>query len=855
MSTVPHKLRKSILNRLARLVERSRILELNRSDAAFLERGGEIFYVLDTNAVQAFLKPSYRPRWIRLFHDTDWDPRASEAEVDYEKLCDEVGAAASLLATEFILGSEPGGDRKHILMTVEHLAELEIQIGHFLEDLDELEKVNPRLDMERTIKRILEIAELRSLDLPEAMKRIEADTLFIPPVGILDPAISAGDKEALRKSYIISAVCRALATDRLLEPFDQIERLARGDLAGRIRPLEGQFVTTAEEEEQIAEQARFWLGQLQKEMAMRGDRKGPRKPAALPADAKALAYVSWVSREALAPGQRIVFVTGDRLILDAYRRWFVESEEVGSFVARPLAQFAPQYNLSDVGVAGPGLRAPFERTREAVESATFPVILELLRHYREKIDGASYHQSARVRDKFCLDVADGEVPDALVDALIANPLSHQPRQLELRIEGLELVAEQLRGVERIVLGMLPALVEERAQNAIERSSDLAEALSSAGRDGADAVAAKWLNERFDLAMQEAYAFALPLAAERIRTWEPPSEQVQRAPATLRLLLPLKGRPLPVEQWLAQTVEDRQSALEELVERSPALVFALASWLTFRSKAWSDAVRFADLAGRATQRTSREQRDAFVDSEGATIDPDAIRRECLYLKALALRMRMASEAPSSVFDTDVWRRDLERAKEALVESGDLHNDAEPRGTRYLRARSELAAVRLTYCGWGALGRLADLELYRTDPPYLGDVFALAVADLHAIVVTLPKVRERVMSLAAGREIRMEVLKWVSLQTAANQECAKLLGELLLKPALSDGFDAFADTGMHKIILAYKLSAERRAGPGPDRAAELQRDIADIAFEGEQLALDRAMLNVIKARWSGIRAPRT
>jgi GTP cyclohydrolase I len=50
--------------------------------------------------------------------------------------------------------------------------------------------------------------------------------------------------------------------------------------------------------------------------------------------------------------------------------------------------------------------AYFDRVREALETSTLPLAFTFLDHYREEVGRASYHASAKARDKFCIEVLD-----------------------------------------------------------------------------------------------------------------------------------------------------------------------------------------------------------------------------------------------------------------------------------------------------------------------------------------------------------------------------------------------------------------------------------------------------------------
>jgi len=89
--------------------------------------------------------------------------------------------------------------------------------------------------------------------------------------------------------------------------------------------------------------------------------------------------------------------------------------------------------------------AYFDRVREALETSTLPLVFTFLDHYREEVGRASYHASAKARDKFCIEVLDREVEDELIDALVPGKLTYHRATLLKKVEQLDALAEELRG--------------------------------------------------------------------------------------------------------------------------------------------------------------------------------------------------------------------------------------------------------------------------------------------------------------------------------------------------------------------------------------------------------------------------
>ena len=191
-------LRLAIVARIARLIECTRMLDLNRSDGDLKDRSGEVFYVLDTNVLQAFLQPAKQFELMRLFHHGLWSPDPREEAADYDLLNKAIGAQAALLATEFILSSQMRAAGDRVFMSLPHLNELEGQIRRFRSDLRKVEREDPSYDIMQTPKRIREVLELPGLELEEALLRIKRDPLFISPALDSIDKLSTARRERLR---------------------------------------------------------------------------------------------------------------------------------------------------------------------------------------------------------------------------------------------------------------------------------------------------------------------------------------------------------------------------------------------------------------------------------------------------------------------------------------------------------------------------------------------------------------------------------------------------------------------------------------------------------------------------------
>jgi hypothetical protein len=886
-------LKGQIAKKLARIFECTRLMDLNRGDSSFrvadgasssAAAEGEIFYVVDTNFVQAFLQPMAWRSSSRLFHDIRlWPPTEHEEKLGYDELVAATAAQATMLATEFFFEFASKTSPRRIYMSDPHRKEL-------VEQLERLSVRYPEVVTDAAFANYAKSQNEKITSIAGCAERSRAEATEIMVAEKV--AFSAEDLEKLndadfarvRNNFIVSTICRIIAQDDLLEPAEQIARLTT-ELWPRFYPIEWEFeASTEQDNREIQALNKTWLALLEAEF---DKRRAPPKSAgldgislgrerkrdrhSLKADATTLAHLMWAARWKAGPRQRVVFVTGDRVILNAYREWYADHGENLSFMIRPLAFFAPQYNLRDGRAALSREMRVFDHTRQSLETWTAPLTNALRSHYFEgRPDRFARFSGARARDRFCVEAEDDAVSEDLIESLI--PLSDNLQTLERESENVDAMADAMRWLERLSIGAMPTLVNRRVDQATKNAQDF---LNKVGAEGGNEVVLRWVQERLDRAMSTGFEFTLPATVKQIEALEAASraketpEEMQRVRPTLRIRLPYgDDEPLLPADWLARYAAERSAAeiaakkrisgeakpadvnapLRKLAEQ-PANLFALASWLAFRHNLYNDAVRAADFASRAC--------DSYI-AEGIPVERD-LQLECLYLKALALRVRMANEPPTENHDADVWIRDLDGAESALQLCIDGHEKANQR-VRKIRALAERVSVRLSYCAWAAVGKLSALGAYRENRLQLQDVFRGAVEDLQACRSMLPSVREYVARLDDNdpdRNVQKSTLEWVELQVRVDPECARVIYELLTT-RLYEHKDEYLMAGMpgvhkalvdmewpidapketNKLMQAYALSYRAR------RDKKAAAGLADISEDDVSLALDKAMLGAIK-----------
>src|ERR1700733_11112197 len=509
------RMRAEVATKVARLLEATRLLDLNRSDGSF--RGtspirtknphlsdSEIIYVIDTNVVQAFIEPKRWRESSRLFHDLLWSPTPNERQHDYTNLSHVVTAQATLLATEFVFSDELGAANKQLYMSIAHYKELESQIDRMQSKLRTMAKQLSHAQTLAMAEELDRLAELRSAPRREVERSIRDDRYFLVYGKQNVQDLNEKAFERVRDAYIVTSICRVLSTDELMEPVEQLARLMTEKLWSHLHPLDWKFKPASKDEEaRLESEQSFWLERLNIEQNLRLDRlrakgepvddkKDQDRRDSFLADADTLGYITWAIKDRLKANQRVVFITADGVTINMYRRWYALFGERSSFIVRPLALYGPQYNLRSSGASLARRVEVFERTRHALEASTFTVTSTLTSHYEEtKENPGSRTASSRARDKFCVEVETDKKFETL-DELI--PTSHHGPSLKVKADELDSVADSLRWIERIVIGASPGLVAPRAEQAIKRMRVVRQLLRQPP-DGRNDVLSDFIDDR------------------------------------------------------------------------------------------------------------------------------------------------------------------------------------------------------------------------------------------------------------------------------------------------------------------------------------------------------------------------
>jgi hypothetical protein len=679
------------------LLDLSRDVERNKDDAAFRAEGGSIAYVFDATLHEVFINPHDSRGQLTSLHAEPWRD-ADQASPNWDSYV----AQTALSTSEYLIaGDLPGQERDRIYMTEWHRWEfkrrvdvLRIQQVMRLRGASEREVLQRFAGVRETLKRFDEdragvAAHLKDRQLAQDIASFE----------VFDK-----DHDELRP-YLSTRLCLdVLANDRVVEPSEQLRRLVTPPLRNSFATLHHTFQPNADQLRAILADSREWQRRLLTECRLNdvkvirasnredgaSDGTRRRSEAALWDDARSLALVRWAADDVAKKSMtsRLVFVTADQILFDAYRRWFAELSPTDPAYAEPffmrrISQYAPVFNLVDSGrVVGQRYVELFQELLQILEVMLLP--LNLSRSASKAGDAVV----TRMREMTALRPTSRQPID--------KDLAYLPLIGALRGEGLKDYRGRLndmidhwRELERAALGTADEQVEQRVQS-VEKVFDGLET----GRT--KEAFEQYVTELVRTLLSGSQDLSLPLAREFIDEWRPPTEGLARAPIALRLTVETNRGTLAVGEMLEDRLagkvsgpladEDGWTALFQ----QPSLVFAIVAAQRVASRDWSNAQHFSEMA-------------LLAESDPAAAEPSAPRAapdqdaEIEYLAALVKRFRMGEIGPPLTAEM------LGRVQRHYAAAGQLldgcaeYHDGQfpPQALRVMRTRSERAALNLFY----------------------------------------------------------------------------------------------------------------------------------------------------------------
>ncbi|HEX8626070.1 MAG TPA: hypothetical protein VF782_13475 [Allosphingosinicella sp.] len=695
------------------LLDLSLDVERNKEDFAFSSlEGAKISYVFDENVLELFIQPKDGRGRMTSLHASHWSRAPSATRWARPYVCQ-----TTLATAEYLLSGElPAQHRRTIFMTEWHRWEFTKRV-EMLQSLqvDRLRRAG-RKAMRQRFAGARELLRLAEKDPDGVEDRVEDRRLAADLA-----AYRARDPEPhALETYLATRLSLAiLAEDQLMEPAEQLRRLVTSPLRNSFSTLHRSLPPVSTEEKQvIANDTRDWVKRLRDHCERRGIEvrrsdeadatEGPyRTEGAIWDDAKSMALVRWAAAQKARTSlnERLVFVTADQIVFDAYREWYAElsfSDPAYSepFCFRRLTQYTPVFNFVSSGRAeGEAYVELFKDLLQALEVMLLPLNLSRVASRAPQIVLGRMREKTALRPTEPGRIAEDPAYQPLVSALRQGGLSaHRSR--------LDDIIDRWRELERAALG--------RADEPIQRRIQAAEALDAAlDLDVSMDAYERYVKELVQALLLSSRTLSVPLAREFIdEEWPAHARgELSRAPIALQLIVNTPTRTISIGETLDRLLAGEAGPLLDedawkALDRQPALVFSLAAARCLAVRDWGNAQRFAEMALVEEMEDSEN-----LDARGR----QDRRREIKYLYALVTRFRIGEIGPP------------------------LTGEAFGRICRFYRS---------------ALGHLDECETYHGDPDHRQELRLMRTlserAALHLFYVSTTN--ERVRAAAAGRRAR-------------------------------------------------------------------------------------------------------
>jgi hypothetical protein len=596
--------RERTLRQAIRLVDISLDLERNLDDAVFRTDGGEIIYVLDENIFELFIRPFRHRESVETFYGDVWS-RTGKADQTWRSF----EAQAALIASEFLVARAlPGSKSDFILMTEPHRWELSHRVDALTEQLRsqfEADQDKIKADLARKMQILRNF--VANAGRPPYGEAETDDPALLP-----DLAKMQADKSSpaiINRIHLARVAAAVLANDTITEPLDQLRRVATPPIRSRLRTIHTLYQPQARELASIEAEAEEWGRLIVEELRAPGHRMRKRAQdremgRAIWNDARSLAFLRWVSTTKMGAKQRLVFVTGDPVLFDAYRRWYTKLDPKNApswlsepFFMRRVVQYSPIFNPHDTGgdlsnadSSGPKKSELFSLIQQAVEASLLPLTYSLASR------SVTPSESLVTREKLALKLVDREnlSDDKELDAFSGRLSNDWLAAQDDRIKDIRNLWQE---AQRLAIGSSYELISARL-NVEQR--ELINDIATKSADEIGPVLNDYVTRLLDKLIDDSLQLWLPLAEEFV------DDKVEKKAdlRTVKRLNPAVDLPAALKRDLAS---DEQW-------RSPELVFARAAQRAIQLQDIGSANKFASLSLKPGSARARQKGFRALDLE-------------------------------------------------------------------------------------------------------------------------------------------------------------------------------------------------------------------------------------------------
>lgn len=665
--------RERALRQILRLVDLSLDLERNNDDRAFREDGGKIIYVLDQNIFEMFVRPWKHRESVETFYSDVWADSAqgNAAWPDYE-------AQAALIASELLVSRIlPGARHDQIMMTEAHRYELAHRHERIRSKLRQIFQEDPKAVEVAYADKLKQLEEVVALShgSQSAPKQAEVGEQLGKDLAKLAETMPAAVLDRVR---VARRAASFLAADPVTEPLDQLRRITSGEIRNRLHTLQHFRTPDNAAISAIEKDAEVWIDRLVEELRRPGNRHRTRAEdidanprahgQALRNDARSIAFLHWFATRAIKEGERLVFITGDLVMFDAYRRWHSGPDAgdtaKGPFFMRRATQYSPIFNPDDSATDLGGARSQvFSQVERAIEGALLPFV------FSSPESAQSDLSSLRRREMLALKLIDVDAVEG--DRDVATMLGEEPgKRIADFSEAIGSIRAQWQEAERLAIGASYDLISGRLS---DEQLALVRDIATQSPDEVAPALNQYITRLFDRLVDDSMQLWLPLA----QSFGSDEEQTRKR----RLRVAMETTP-----------PSPQSSSES--------VFAFAAARALELQDVSNAHRFSGLALRADYAARAREGDQGVNLE------------LEYLNAVTYRFQIATvgeqyrkdmgspeaklAASRAIDEVKVYFARASRLVHRAVSAhAEAHMDQQSYwdGVRYMRALSERAALNL------------------------------------------------------------------------------------------------------------------------------------------------------------------